>query len=993
MGLYDTINLLTNGYFSTDTQITGDCSLRNDGKSILAGGLVVQGNLTATAAQTIDFSGNVPTCTGTPTNGSDLVNKTYVDSSFHPIGSYVDLTTNQTVGGVKTFTSNLVAYASTGDVFQAFKNSVVGNAGRVIINSSGDLLYFDAVTSLSKWKLDPNGLLTTTGGITASATQTINFGANVPTSSGTPTNGSDLVNKTYVDSSFHPIGSYVDLTTNQTVGGVKTFTSNLRAQATSGDVFQAFKNTGVGNAGHVLVNGSGNLLYFDSTASLTKWNLDPTGLLTTTGGITASATQTINFGSNNPTMGASNINYGSAALRVGTSGSYSQKSIAIGTTSFGTAIQSVVIGDQALNASGSTANYSVAIGVNSLALATGERNTAIGTDSLPLLTGTGNGANTAIGNLTGTKLTSGVNNLFLGLGSGAGVTSGNNNLIVGSSMFASVSPDTGTNCDNNICIGSNAMGYIKNNCSTNTAVGSYALYSELGFNGTENVAIGGNAGVRSLGSRCVFIGNEATVDVANSSYNNSTAIGYGATISASNQIKIGTSAQTTIIPGSLSAQAITSTGIIANSVTVNGGGTRLVIQTDSAFKYWSYSNNGTLTNYILNGNINYRGSINGDVETCGDITVYNGAKIPFVGTAAPDLSKLVLGKSLIGYYNLPALAYNWSIDNTTGFINTEGDIYAYTIYATTSLESGDGLIISSNTGTIVFSGANAPIRIGNSTTSSTATANNMSIGNSASSTGGNSLAIGVNTISSLNAVALGSGAEANNQQSIAVGHLAIVNGQQSVGVGEGVIASSLQGVALGAEAESTNTQVISIGYQAKGNQVNSIAIGASANANGQEGIALGFQATANFSNSVSIGKGVACTATNEFRLGNATQNILFSQTFYPYEVSPTTITGTSTIAGAPFYGMYLIATTAAGTYTITIPAITAQMVGLVLTFRRTNANAFNSTCSITCSAGNTYLPFNSITATAAGVPTAFIGGTASTGRICILNATQFGVIN
>jgi hypothetical protein len=106
MGLYDTINLLKNGYFSTDTQITGDCSLRNDGKSILAGGLVVEDGITATDTQTINFGANVPTSSGTPTNGSDLVNKTYVDSSFHPIGSYVDLTTNQTVGGVKTFTSN-----------------------------------------------------------------------------------------------------------------------------------------------------------------------------------------------------------------------------------------------------------------------------------------------------------------------------------------------------------------------------------------------------------------------------------------------------------------------------------------------------------------------------------------------------------------------------------------------------------------------------------------------------------------------------------------------------------------------------------------------------------------------------------------------------------------------------------------------------------------------------------------------------------------------
>jgi len=986
MGLYDTINLLKNGYFSTDTSITGDCSLRNDGKSILVGGLVVQGNLTATAAQTIDFSGNVPTCTGTPTNGSDLVNKTYVDSSFHPIGSYVDLTTNQTVGGVKTFTSNLVAQASTGDVFQAFKNSAVGNAGRVIINSSGDLLYFDAVTSLSKWKLDPNGLLTITGGITASATQSINFGANVPTSSGTPTTGNNLINKTYADANYHPIGSYVDLTTNQTVGGVKSFTNNLRATATTGDVFQAFKNTGVGNAGHVLVNGSGTLLYFDSSASLMKWSLDSAGLLTTTGGITASATQTINFGSNNPTMGASNINYGSEALRVGTSGSYSQKSIAIGTTSFGTAIESVAIGDQALNASGSTANYSVAIGVNSLPLATGERNTAIGTESLPVLTGTENGANTAIGNLTGTKLTSGTTNLFLGLGSGAGITSGSNNLIVGSSMFASISPDNGDGIDNNICVGTNAMGYIKNNTQNNCAIGAYALYSELGYAGASTVAIGPNAGVRSLGSNCTFIGNGAGVDVANSTYNYSMALGDGATVSASNQIKIGTSSQTTIIPGSLSAQGITSTGITANSIFLNGGSQRVRIQTDTAFKYWEYTSNGTYQNYILSGNINYRGSINGNVETCGDITVYNGPKIPFVGSSAPDLSRLVLGKTTVGYYNITTSAYNWDIDNVSGDIETVGDIYGFTLQADNFI-AAKTLDLQQALGQIIFSGSNAPIRIGNTTTASTATANNMSIGNSASSTGGNSLAIGVNTISSLNAVALGSGSQANNQQSIAVGHLALVNGQQSVGVGEGVLASSLQGVALGAEAESTNTQVISIGYQAKGNQINAIAIGALSQANGQEGIALGFQATANFSNSVSIGKGVACTANNDFRLGNATNKILVKQIYFPFDVSPTNISATGGLPASPYYGIYRISS--GMSIVITLPAITAGMEGMIITFRKTGP--ITIVVSITCSAGNTYLPLNSTTSTAAGTNTTLLNTSSATGRVMVISGSQWAV--
>jgi len=948
MGLFDTINLLKNGYFSTDTSITGSCSLRNDGKSVLAGGLVVEGNLTATAAQTIDFSGNVPRCNGVPTNGYDLVNKTYVDSSFHPIGSYVDLTTNQTVGGVKTFTSNLVAQASTGDVFQAFKNSAVGNAGRVIINSSGDLLYFDAVTSLSKWKLDPDGLLTTTGGLTATATQSINFGANVPTSSGTPTTGNNLINKTYADANYHPIGSYVDLTTNQTVGGVKSFTNNLRAIATSGDVFQAFKNA-AGNGGHILVNGSGDLLYYDSTALATKWKLDPSGNFDLTGTMISKTTGTGDFirsnsnatnyfyASNTGNIGfansASNIgvnwyinsdgnarfksstnsfkywdinsnlfryynlgginsilmngdsgditttgtfngnfNYGTSVLRVGTTGTYSQKSIAIGTTSFGTATQSIAIGDQALNASGSTANYSVAIGVNSLKLATGERNTAIGTDSLPLLTGTGNGANTAIGNLTGTKLTSGVNNLFLGLGSGAGVTSGTNNLIVGSSMFQSISPDTGTAINNNVCVGSNAMGYIKNNMSNNCAIGAYALYAEAGYGGVSTVAIGPNAGVRSLGSYCTFIGDTATVSPANSTFNRSIGLGYNATVTASDQVVIATSSQNTLIPGTLTVSGNT-TGSYINST----------------------------------GNI-----------------------------------------------------------DATGDISATGGLYGYVASVDFNMSTGKGLELRDVDALIAFTGTNAGIRVGvGSTTLIDTTANNINIGNNSIARGGENVVIGYLATGG----DVGGSGATKGQGTVQVGAYAESFGEYSVGVGHNTT-SYVEGIAIGRNAVA----------QAQG-----IAIGKDSNAGQATNISIGYLASTPFTSSVAIGVNVTTTAVGQIAIGSSTSSLYFNQNYFPFEVSPTAISGSTTIS-PPFYGVYNI--TATATTTITISGLTAGTNGIQMLFRKTVSTVGTN---ITCGAGFTYFPFNSVTATAAGVSTAFIGTGQTVGRIAILNATQFMV--
>ena len=56
---------------------------------------------------TTAFNTSLPTSTITPTSSSQLVTKTYVDSAITglSIGSYVDVTNTQTIGGIKTFTS------------------------------------------------------------------------------------------------------------------------------------------------------------------------------------------------------------------------------------------------------------------------------------------------------------------------------------------------------------------------------------------------------------------------------------------------------------------------------------------------------------------------------------------------------------------------------------------------------------------------------------------------------------------------------------------------------------------------------------------------------------------------------------------------------------------------------------------------------------------------------------------------------------------------
>lgn len=386
---------------------------------------------------------------------------------------------------------------------------------------------------------------------------------------------------------------------------------------------------------------------------------------------------------------------------------------------------------------------------------------------------------------------------------------------------------------------------------------------------------------------------------------------------------------------------------------INTNGTARFRSTTNSFKYWAFD--GNLFRYYNLGGV-FSITLNGDtgaITTPGAITTTN-----TITTANLNVSGTING---VGVNT-----------NFGGDITTTYGVYAETLDANYGIASRYFLDLTDPLASILFSGSNAGIRIGEGVVFLTdTTANNINIGNSSVALGGENVVIGYNAKGGTT----GLGGALKGQGTVQVGAYCESEGEYSVGVGHNTT-SYAQAIAIGRNAVA-QAQGVAIGYGSNSGQATNIAIG--------------FDATTPFTSSHAIGTGIATTAQGQFALGSTNNSFLFSQTFYPWEVSPTTITGTSTIAGAPFYGWYLIATTSAGTYTITIPVITAQMVGLVLNFRKINANAFGSTCSITCSAGNTYMPLNSITATTGA--TAFIGGTATTGRICIINTTQFAVLN
>jgi len=111
-----------------------------------------------------------------------------------------------------------------------------------------------------------------------------------------------------------------------------------------------------------------------------------------------------------------------------------------------------------------------------------------------------------------------------------------------------------TQGQNNTAVGTNTLQYLvtnnNNQSVANTAIGNQALQQAI--TNIACTAVGNNAGISDTsGQYNTYIGSYTDQDTALNQYVKSTAIGYGATITGSNQIVLGTNTETTTIPGNL----------------------------------------------------------------------------------------------------------------------------------------------------------------------------------------------------------------------------------------------------------------------------------------------------------------------------------------------------------------------------------------------------------------------------------------------------------
>lgn len=236
----------------------------------------------------------------------------------------------------------------------------------------------------------------------------------------------------------------------------------------------------------------------------------------------------------NTTTGYSNTAIGREALANNTTGI---ENSAIGRNALSsntTGQENTAIGREALRAN-TTGSNNTAVGKNALVNNTiGVENTAIG--KVAMQNNTTGEKNTAIGTEALNNNTTGIRNTGIGFAALYDNNSGVRNIGIGYEALRN------TKNNDNTAIGYTTM-YYNTTGSSNTAIGFDALKQNT--TGNFNTGIGRQAlDNNTTGSNNTAIGNNA--DVISSGLTNATAIGYNAIADASNMVRIGNTAVTSI---------------------------------------------------------------------------------------------------------------------------------------------------------------------------------------------------------------------------------------------------------------------------------------------------------------------------------------------------------------------------------------------------------------------------------------------------------------
>ncbi|MEI8099157.1 MAG: hypothetical protein WCG74_09990, partial [Sediminibacterium sp.] len=509
--------------------------------------------------------------------------------------NFVDLTTDQTIGGVKFFNSDLsvngliVGKGPGNDV----NNTVVGYNG-LLNNTSGTFNTVFGMSVLANntsgtentgigWKALANNITssynTSTGYMSLYYSNGNNNTANGYRALFGNTSG---MNNTAIG--IEALNANTTGSSNTAIGsGADVLTDNLyNATAIgSGAIVEATDAIQLGNTNVTNVKTSGTLTAGMVTYPKTHGSANQVLSTTGSGTLTWTTPTAISIGS----IGSSNVNGASITSGVinlapanGTNGGIvtTAAQTFAGAKIFNSdlTVNGLTVGLGGGNKSTNSANGFYALYSNT----DGSNNSANGYFSL--YSNTTGSDNTANGYFTLYSNTSGSNNIGIGRYALYSNTLGNFNTTNGvSSLYSN------TSGSNNAAYGYASL-YSNSLGSNNTAIGVSSLFSNTG---SGNTSIGYNSGLTNTsGSDNTTIGKNSDVSVNN--LINATAIGSGAIVTASNTIQLGNSSVTNVkTSGTLTAGTVTypNTHGSANQVLSTTGSGTLTWATPTAISVGS----------------------------------------------------------------------------------------------------------------------------------------------------------------------------------------------------------------------------------------------------------------------------------------------------------------------------------------------------------------------------------------------------------------------